>query len=304
MGELKSDMTLFQTLADNTFDGLLQIDIKGRVVLWNKGAERITGYSSVEIIGQDFRKIFNGPSQGSTEPKRDTSSLISKTLIDGVDREGLISLRHKGGYFIKLLARTVAIRDSSKKIIGAFKILSDNKTLIALHQENRKTDETVLLDRGTGIGNRAHIELKIRQALAEFHAAGGAPIGILFVDIDKFKEFNDTYGHLVGDKVLRFVANTLRQNLRTSDSCGRWGGEEFVAVILDGNHEGLKKISDKLRSLVENGGVSENGNDLRTTISIGATVATEDDTLHSLLERADKLMYQSKQAGRNRVTTG
>jgi diguanylate cyclase (GGDEF)-like protein/PAS domain S-box-containing protein len=304
MDKSKSDTTLFQTLAENTFDGLIQIDVKGRVVLWNQGAERILGYTSKEIVGQDYRKIFGVSPQDSTQVQHDANSSISKTLLDGEDREGLISLRHKGGYVMKLLARTITIRDDSGKISGAFKILNDNKTLIALHQEHKKTDETILLDSGTGIGNRAHIELKIRHMLAEFHTSEGAPIGILFMDIDKFKDFNDTYGHLVGDKVLRFVANTLRQNLRTSDSCGRWGGEEFVALVLDSNLEGLKKIAEKLRSLVESGGVTENGADLRTTISIGATMATDEDTLQSLLERADKLMYQSKEAGRNRVTVG
>lgn len=302
MGEKHTDSSL-ETLAKSMFDGLLQVDLDGRIVLWNKGAERITGCSPDAMTGQNCKTVFAGSSQDSTAKLFDNIGMIFKTLADGVEREGLIAFKHKEGYFLKLLVRIIAIRNEKGKITGAFEIMNDNKVLISIHQQNKKTDQTVLLDSGTGIGNRAHIELKIRNALEESQLSG-IPMGILFIDIDKFKDFNDTYGHLVGDKVLRFVANTLRQNLRTSDSCGRWGGEEFIVLVLDSNLDGLMKIAEKLRRLVESGGISDGEKDLHTTISIGATVATGTDTLNSLLERADKLMYQSKEAGRNRTTVG
>ncbi|MBL8079432.1 MAG: diguanylate cyclase [Anaerolineales bacterium] len=301
MGEKQA--TSLETLARSIFDGLLQIDLNGHIVLWNKGAERITGYTADSITNQDFKIVFAGSSQDSTAKSFDNISMISKTLTDGVEREGLITFKHKEGYFLKLLVRIIVIRNEKGKITGVFEIMNDNKVLISIHQQNKKTDQTVLLDSGTGIGNRAHIELKIRNALEESQLSG-IPMGILFIDIDKFKDFNDTYGHLTGDKVLRFVANTLRQNLRTSDSCGRWGGEEFIVLVLDSNLDGLMKIAEKLRRLVESGGINEGEKELHTTISIGATVATGTDTLNSLLERADKLMYQSKEAGRNRTTVG
>ena len=301
MGEKQA--TSLETLARSIFDGLLQIDLNGHIVLWNKGAERITGYTADSITNQDFKTVFAGSSQDSTAKSFDNISMISKTLMDGVEREGLIAFKHKEGYFLKLLVRIIPIRNEKGKITGAFEIMNDNKVLISIHQQNKKTDQTVLLDSGTGIGNRAHIELKIRNALEEFQLSA-IPMGVLFIDIDKFKDFNDSYGHLTGDKVLRFVANTLRQNLRTSDSCGRWGGEEFIVLVLDSNLDGLMKIAEKLRRLVESGGINDGEKELHTTISIGATVATGSDTLNSLLERADKLMYQSKEAGRNRVTVG
>lgn len=122
------------------------------------------------------------------------------------------------------------------------------------------------------------------------------------MDIDHFKDFNDTYGHLIGDKILRFVANALRQNLRTSDSCGRWGGEEFLALISDTNPDGLRITAEKLRALISQTHLEENGLYLHVTISVGAAWAREGDTLESLLQRADKLMYRSKARGRNCVT--
>ena len=77
------------------------------------------------------------------------------------------------------------------------------------------------------------------------------PFGLMFIDIDHFKSINDTFGHIIGDKVLRAVANTLRYNLRETDTCGRWGGEEFLALVFKLNKDTLKAIAEKLRSLVE-----------------------------------------------------
>ncbi len=301
MGEINPSAIFFQIVTESVFDGLLQIDLDGQIILWNKGAERITGYPAHKMVGHDFRAVFVRVLEESGEQLRENSSLISKTLADGIEREGLISFKHREGYCIKLLARTIAIQDETGEIIGAFEVINDNKALMSIHQQNKRTDETVLFDTLTGIGNRAHIESRIRQTL-QFTRSSGISTGILFMDIDHFKEFNDTYGHLIGDKILRFVANALRQNLRTSDSCGRWGGEEFLALIGDTTPEGLRITAEKLRTLISQTHLEENGLHLHVTISVGAAWAREGDTLESLLQRADKMMYKSKARGRNCVT--
>ncbi len=301
MGEINPNTTFYQIITESIFDGLIQIDVDGEIILWNKGAERITGYPAQKMVGRDFREIFVKILGESGEQLRENSSLISKTIADGIEREGLISFKHREGYYIKLLARTIAIQNETGKIIGAVEVINDNKALMSIYQQNKRTEETVLFDTLTGIGNRAHIESRIRQTL-QFTRSSGTSAGILFMDIDHFKDFNDTYGHLIGDKILRFVANALRQNLRTSDSCGRWGGEEFLALISDTNPDGLRITAEKLRALISQTHLEENGLYLHVTISVGAAWAREGDTLESLLQRADKLMYRSKARGRNCVT--
>jgi diguanylate cyclase (GGDEF)-like protein/PAS domain S-box-containing protein len=301
MGESNSGIPFFKTLMENIFDGVLQVNTHGHIIAWNKGAERITGLNAGKTLGQDFREIFPKNPAGSNDQLRENAAMILKTLEDGIQREGLISYKHKEGYFIKLLVRTTAIHDITGRIIGVFEIINDNKGLMSIYQQNRRTEETVLFDTLTGIGNRAHIESRIRQTL-EYIRGSGEFAGIMFMDIDHFKDFNDTYGHLLGDKVLRYVANSLRHHLRTTDSCGRWGGEEFLALIRETNSEGLSIAAEKLRALVSQTAIEENGQKLHVTISIGATRIREDDSLESLLKRADDLMYQSKSKGRNCVT--
>jgi len=124
------------------------------------------------------------------------------------------------------------------------------------------------------------------------------------MDVDHFKQFNDTFGHNIGDAVLRMISRTIRYALRATDVVGRWGGEEFIAILYDmQNMDALNIPAEKIRALVEHSLLDVNGSRLSVTISIGGTLLHADDTAESLVQRADELMYQSKQAGRNRVTT-
>ncbi len=289
-------------LADSLFDGVVQIDNVGRIILWNHGAERITGLPASQLIGKFYKKqIIHFNESGNLLP--DGCEPIFQTLNDGVQRETLLHLKHSDGFHVAVVARTLATQKNNGEIEGVIQIFNDNKAMIATFQSTRRTDETVLLDPLTGIGNRPHIETKIRAALEDLHQKN-IPFGILFVDVDHFKVFNDVHGHLIGDKVLRVVANTLRHNLRVSDSCGRWGGDEFLAIVFGLDIDGLWKVAEKLRTAILQIQIEDQKDDLNAAISIGATLARPDDTLQTLIERADKLMYKSKQGGRNLVTIG
>jgi len=127
----------------------------------------------------------------------------------------------------------------------------------------------------------------------------------LFVDIDSFKAFNDVHGHEVGDKVLRMVVGSLNHNLRATDTIGRWGGDEFVAIIDNVQDlEDLQNVAQKLRHLVQSSRLDLFDRSLTVTVSIGATLLNPNDTFDSFIYRADQLMYQSKQTGRNQVSAG
>jgi diguanylate cyclase (GGDEF)-like protein len=125
------------------------------------------------------------------------------------------------------------------------------------------------------------------------------------MDVDHFKQFNDNYGHNTGDLVLRMVAQTLRYAVRATDTTGRWGGEEFIAILHDFQDErDLERAAEKVRALVERSRLDVDGQGLTVTVSVGGTLLQAEDTSESLVGRADELMYRSKQAGRNRVTIG
>lgn len=298
-----SDSSDNNQLVKNLFDGVMQVDMKGRITLWNKAAERITGYQAEILIGKNIQKQ---PAKHVSEDGRDLpDGLIPllTTLKDGLSRQSIAYIKHNEGYRVPVILRTMPIFDDQGNIMGGMEIFNDNRALISAFKDTQRTQETVHFDPLTRIGSRPHIETKLRIAVEDFHLKKSR-FGILFIDIDHFKIFNDTYGHLLGDKVLRMVANSLRNNLRASDSCGRWGGEEFIVLVNELDLDNLEKVAEKLRMTISQTKVEDKGLKLGVTVSIGSTLIRTDDTIQTLIDRADRLMYKSKSSGRNRVTVG
>jgi diguanylate cyclase (GGDEF)-like protein len=214
-------------------------------------------------------------------------------------------LHHADGHRMPVLVRATPIRDAQGNITGAVETFSSDMGVMAVRQELRELRRTVQMDKLTGVGNRRFLEGRLRSVIVELEHQTETAAGLLFMDIDHFKQFNDIYGHDVGDKVLRMVATTLRYNLRKSDVLGRWGGEEFLAILYDvASIEAVKYISEKLRTLVEFSRLDLAAASLTVTISVGATLFLPTDTPESIVSRADELMYQSKRAGRNQVSVG
>jgi diguanylate cyclase (GGDEF)-like protein len=158
-----------------------------------------------------------------------------------------------------------------------------------------------LLDPLTGVGNRRFCENRIDAHFNRMRRYGW-PFGIIFADIDRFKEFNDANGHLAGDRVLTAAAQTMVNGIRASDEVFRWGGEEFIVVVQNVDADRLCATAEKLRRLIETTRIAVDNGSAGFTISVGGTLAAESDTMDSLIERADSLMYESKRKGRNRVS--
>ncbi|AKV07204.1 diguanylate cyclase [Pseudomonas fluorescens NCIMB 11764] len=180
-------------------------------------------------------------------------------------------------------------------------------TLIVLMLLNRvikryqgKIQAQATLDSLTELPNRRGFDLLAAQAMHEAQREP-KPLTALLLDLDHFKALNDTYGHLAGDQVLIGFARDLESCLRHSDIVCRWGGEEFIVLLKDTDGETGLKIAEKIRQHVEEQRYAYNDQALHLTVSIGLTTLQPDDTLHTLLSRADHAMYRAKQSGRNRT---
>ena len=289
-----------KTILENLYEGVYLVDNDRKILYWNKGAENITGYTSSEVIGKRCSDNINHVDDNGVQLCMTTCPL-AKTVADSIPREIHLYIRHKKGHRVPVLVRTAILQDSQGQIVGAVEIFSDNSPKLAITQRIKELEKMALLDPLTELANRRYIELNMQTKIDEMRRYG-KPFGILFMDIDHFKKINDLHGHDIGDKVLIMVSNTFMKNVRASDIVGRWGGEEFLAIIPNITEEQLHFTANKLRVLVEQSGFPLNSGIVQVTVSIGATLAQPKDTIETLLERADKLLYYSKATGRNRVS--
>lgn len=125
---------------------------------------------------------------------------------------------------------------------------------------------------------------------------------VMIGDVDKFKAINDIYGHPVGDAVLRGVARVLQQKIRGTDIVARWGGEEFIILLIDGENIRIEERAEDLRGAVEALEISDaEGKHIPVTMSFGVSEVADESDSHGAIERADKALYRAKHAGRNRV---
>ena len=181
---------------------------------------------------------------------------------------------------------------------------------MAMHLENQSmaVQQEELLRRATtdaltGVGNRAAFDARMSLEL-ERSARSGTPCALLMIDVDRFKAFNDTYGHQAGDRVLQAVARLLDGSIRKVDYLARYGGEEFAVVAPGTPEDGVFQLAERLRQTVEALSVPWDGRNLGVTISIGAAVFTDladANEASDIIKAADAQLYAAKCSGRNRV---
>jgi diguanylate cyclase (GGDEF)-like protein/PAS domain S-box-containing protein len=293
----------YQRIIDNLHDGLYLVDRDRIITYWNKAAEKISGFNAHEVVGKSCSDNI------LTHVDSDGNSLctsmcpLAASIADGKPREAEIYMHHKDGHRIPVSVRISPLTDREGAIIGGIELFTDISNQAANTLRVKELEKLALLDNLTQLANRNYVEREIQNRFEE-KKRFNVPFGILFIDIDHFKKFNDRYGHDVGDDVLKVVAKTFIANARSFDLFGRWGGEEFLGIIRNINSKDLELLGNKLRSLIENSYILRENEKLRVTISIGATPVNENDTIDSLIKRADILLYKSKTEGRNRLTLG
>ncbi len=179
------------------------------------------------------------------------------------------------------------------------------KQVSELKQNLDNVKKEAMTDGLTGIANRKAFDKAISDQIEEA-TTNNTPLTLLMVDIDFFKKFNDTYGHQIGDQVLRLVARTLVDNVKGRDTAARYGGEEFAILLPDTPATAGVKVGDMLRKSVESKEVinkTSNESLGRITLSIGVAEYKKDEGITAFIERADSALYVSKKNGRNRVTS-
>jgi diguanylate cyclase (GGDEF)-like protein/PAS domain S-box-containing protein len=295
------EQELFKELLENLYDGVYYVDTQKVITYWNKSAERISGYSKEEVNGRSCAEnILQHINDKGVELCKKGCPL-EKTLKDGKIRDTEIYLHHKNGHRVPVSVRASAIRNDKNEIIGAVEIFCDNSKRINIIKEIESLKKEVFIDQLTQVGNRKFAEMNLSTRI---NVLKGNDIlfGVLFMDIDHFKKFNDTYGHNIGDQVLKMVAKTITSAVRLIDVVCRWGGEEFIVILPNMDKQTLAKIAERIRVFIEKSWITFEKENLKVTVSIGGAIATNEDTIESIIHSSDAQMYHSKNSGRNCVT--
>jgi diguanylate cyclase len=228
---------------------------------------------------------------------RHTESLadVTNQLGNAKDRDGLRTL-------VERLIHTAKEMENNNKTLEA-RLNASKQEINQLQQSLEMVRNESLTDPLTSLANRKCFDEMFVRAI-EDASKRGEPLSLLLTDIDYFKSFNDTYGHLTGDQVLRLVAMSVKQNVKGQDIAARYGGEEFAVVLPSTALRQATTVADHIRRAVMSKELMKRstGEHLgRITISVGVAALQDGDTPQALIERADMCLYAAKRHGRNRV---
>jgi len=295
------EQKFFKELLENLYDGVYYVDTQKVVTYWNKSAERISGYSKEDVCGRSCADNILKHINSKGVELCTKGCPLDITLKDGKIRDTEFFLHHKDGHRVPVSVRASAIRNEKDEIIGAVEIFSENSKQLEIIKEMEALKKEVFIDQLTQVGNRKFAEMNLSTRMNELKG-NEILFGVLFMDIDHFKKFNDTYGHNIGDQVLKMVAKTITNAVRSLDVVCRWGGEEFIVILPNMDRQTMAKTAEKIRVFIEKSWITVDKENLKVTVSIGGAMSTNKDTIESIIHRSDAQMYKSKESGRNCVT--
>ena len=198
------------------------------------------------------------------------------------------------------LAKPFDADELQGRLLVAERILNVQEQLIAAHEHAKFQAVQVMQDCLTQLLNRAGIMDALNHELSRSHRSR-EPFAVIMADVDHFKHINDTYGHPAGDEVLCEVASRIKTSLRTYDSVGRFGGEEFLGIVPGCDEPAAFQVAEKIREAVCSTPIPMAGRGERVTISLGVNAMQPATSANALLAAADSALYQAKHAGRNRT---
>lgn len=275
-------------------DGVITTDNHGVVQYLNPVAERLAGWSSADAMGQPFRKVFDIIHEQTREPAVDP---VARCLESGrmVELANHTVLRARNGAEYVIEDSAAPIRDAQGRVLGVVLVFRDVTEEQLAHRQLRYLAEH---DPLTGLFNRHYFEQELERAVQR--SRGGEALGaVMYMDLNRFKQVNDTAGHSVGDELLRELASLFSQRVRATDLLARLGGDEFGVLFADVNGEQALDLARGYASDVENLSFRRKGVRYDITASIGITVlGRQVSSKAEALRRADIACYAAKRQGR------
>jgi len=290
--ELEKRAQMLQQIVENASDGIITIDPSGAILTANPAVESVLGFPPDDLVGQPLEKIFPGKSAA-----REIASMLAAG-VSGTPWQGELAAVGKTGAQRQIHMSLSLLRDRLGKpscLIGILRDMTERRQLLD------KLKRLSITDNLTGLFNHRFFHDRLEYEFMRAHRYG-VPLGCIMIDVDHFKSVNDTYGHLVGDEVLRALGKLIIQATRSVDISARYGGEEFAVILPNTDLDGAVKCARNVWKTVEQAEIETGKKKLHITISVGVTALSPDiNSEDELLRRADDALLAAKRRGRNNV---
>jgi diguanylate cyclase (GGDEF)-like protein/PAS domain S-box-containing protein len=293
--QAEEKLRLSATVLEHIADGVMVIDVHGRIVATNPAYTQITGYTESEALGTQSGLTGASLASSAGHPPAFYDGLWQDLADTGFWRGEIWSTRKNGEVYLEWLTVS-AVRDDDDTVSHYVCVFSD---ITKLKESQEKLDHLAHHDPLTGLPNRLLFHDRLQHAMLRA-ARTGEQLAVIFIDLDRFKNVNDTLGHHVGDELLKQVAQALSGCLRNGDTLARLGGDEFIVLLEDIDGErGARLVAEKLMRLFEQPALVSSY-ELFVTGSVGISLFPQDASdLNVLVRNADVAMYQAKARGRN-----
>ena len=287
----------FEAILTGLPNGVYVVDPDRKILFWNHGAERITGYRSQEVLGRYCHDNLLMHCDENYTPLCEDCPL-KKTIADGYPREANLYLRHKEGHRVPVKVRAVPVRDADGAIIGAAETFDECHDVPELQMHPNAKLVRNHLNQRTGVSDQPSTERYLNACLQDY-AEDHIPFGVLMIAVDELDQFRRRYGGEAVFKIMHTVATSVAKSLREGDIVGDWSGNRFLALVLNCPTETLALLVFMLKRVVSVAEISWWGERLGVTVSIGGAAVRQDDTLESLLARCEDALLACSAKGGN-----
>ncbi len=299
---LRTSQRQLATVIRAARDAIVMVQADGAVSFWNPAAEKLFGYAEREVLGRNLHE-FIVPAERREAARRgmERFSSTGRGMILG-DVVEMTALCRDGTTLPVEVSVARARAEEGWQAVGIVRDVSERKRREdELERSRRSLRELAMRDALTGLFNRRHFFDRQRATLAAA-ARHGFPVTFCLVDVDNFKEINDSFGHLVGDRVLAEIASALQAGVREEDLVARFGGDEFCILFAHSDGEASRLAAERLRLAVKRIQVrAPRGRVVRVSATFGLATADRSIQGDALFRAADEALYQAKRRGRDRV---
>lgn len=279
------DPETYRHILDGLQIGVSVLDLEKKIVFWSDGAEQVTGYSRIDVVGHSCKEnIFLHCNEVCCEMCGEKCSIVA-ALHEGKPVQTIGLIHHKSGHRTPVRAWATPLRDKNGLIIGVIQTFEAEFAVAEPDPNELSVKERGSLDHLTGLPNQTIMRSHLREKLATF-AELQIPFGVVCAEIPELSHFRVRYGQGAATTLLQVMARTLRSTVWPTDSVGRWSEGQFVVILNGCSESALQVVSERILKLMASATIEWWGEELWVTVSMGRASALATDTIDSLMQRA------------------